>query len=378
MVTVAGQRRVGPVHAAKIARPRRQHAKGIERFTEEVRARGAVQPRPPRLTGRGQFVAVEGGGGAVGQQVFLQIVVGHAGEQIGKPQRPLGFEGQIERLLLVFARRVEHETEIDRVGVLIEIGRAEIIDEAGNGKGRVEVDRPGGYLGVAGAQIQGEVLVDPPLQTAASTGVVEKIHRIVSVTVDILVKTVGLARAHGHTSEQLVLDQRAAQHGAGAPRAHVGDGGADAALEGLGRLFGGDQNRAGHGVAAVERALGAFQHLDLAHVEKLFIETVRIGAEDAIDHVGNRRLGVAGRDDAAYAELRIAHVGGVDQGHIGDQADIVRRAFDPGALDRALVERRDGNGHVLQVFRPLARQHHDLFDGETVLLGEQQPRGGDQ
>jgi hypothetical protein len=113
---------------------------------------------------------------------------------------------------------------------------------------------------------------------------------------------------------------------------------ADARLELVARRLGRHQDRAGHGVAAVERALGPLEHLDLLYVEELFVEAVRVGAEHTVDNVGEGRLRVAGRDDTADAELRIADVGRVHERDVRHQAHEIAGALDARALDRVLAE----------------------------------------
>ncbi len=61
----------------------------------------------------------------------------------------------------------------------------------------------------------------------------------------------------------------------------------------VGRILGVNDDRAADGVAAVERALGSFEDLDLLDIVQFLVELVRIGLENAVNQDRDRRLAIA-------------------------------------------------------------------------------------
>jgi hypothetical protein len=85
---------------------------------------------------------------------------------------------------------------------------------------------------------------------------------------------------------------------------------------------------------------------------------------DAVDDIGEARIGVARAIDAANIDLGVGLFGGaVDDADAGRQRDHVIDALYPGRLDRRGGKHRDRGRHVLQAFGALAGGDLHLFDG---------------
>jgi len=158
--------------------------------------------------------------------------------------------------------------------------------------------RPAAYCGAVGFKPTYHTFslagVKAQAETMDTLGLMARtVDDVILLREDVLVEAVGLARADGEAPEQPVLDDRPADHRVAAHGADVADRRPDFPFDLVGRLFRRHQDRTGHGVAAVERTLRPLEHLDLLHIEELFIEAVRVGAENAIDDVGKGALRIA-------------------------------------------------------------------------------------
>ena len=131
--------------------------------------------------------------------------------------------------------------------------------------------------------------------------------------------------------------------------------------------LGGDEvDRAARRVAAIERALRPFQHLDAFEVEKL--EGLRAGRTDIdlvdIDTVRSSivRIGVGEPDAADIDERLIALAAGKADLKVRDDARDVRTRLDAKVGDGVAREGGDGDGDVLQILFAALRGDDDVAD----------------
>ena len=138
------------------------------------------------------------------------------------------------------------------------------------------------------------------------------------------------------------------------------------------RHLGGDVDHTGRCVLAEQRALRAAQNFHLGHVDHVREGFARTGIDHAVNHGRNRRLTgdrESGRADAAQEDRlvqRRARLQEVERRHH------LRGAFDRrarGFSQAFAAEHRNGNRHVLHVFRALLGGNDDFARGAIIVLG---------
>ena len=149
---------------------------------------------------------------------------------------------------------------------------------------------------------------------------------------------------HGDPTEQAVAEQGAGQHSARPPGIEATGFQLDCGLGRGGRCVGFHDDQSGMGVGAVSRALGAPEHLDLAHVEQA-CGGGGAGEIDVVDDHADRRV-------QGFGELSaLTDAANLEEARAGCAA---------GQVDVGCQRQ-----HVLQVLTALA-QHPVLDDGHAV------------
>ena len=144
-------------------------------------------------------------------------------------------------------------------------------------------------------------------------------------------------------------------------------------IAGLERLH---DDRTGRGVAAVERALRPFQHLDLAHRALVLVERGGVGLEDAVDDQRDRAFRVAGAVDAADVDLRVARLRRARHDrHARCQLHEVGSAGDAGLSDHVARESGDRGGNIQRAFVDAAGGDDDVA-GDVARIGRGRGRLG--
>ena len=187
----------------------------------------------------------------------------------------------------------------------------------------------------------------------------------------------------------LASHREAARQGIGERPVHVGLGAEQLPLATgerhsrveLGRRFVGDEvHGSGCGVAPVQRALWALQHLDPLEVHHLEAE-LRVVYEVDLVEVYAHRLGAVGREVVqAYAaqredRRRVADrvLGGKVRGHRRK----LQRLHEPRVTQFPAAEGVDGDWHFLQILFALLCSHDDLGERLLTVTGSRGPERSD-
>ena len=132
-------------------------------------------------------------------------------------------------------------------------------------------------------------------------------------------------------------------------------------------------DRAGQGVAAIQRTLRPAQHLDIGQVHKIEDRALSLADVDAIHVHADGRVPVdRGIDlrDAAYRNLRDCGIGGgLADLQTGRQRIEVIEAIDATVLDIRFGEGAHGHRHVLQFFLAPLRGDDDFLQRARAALG---------
>ena len=191
----------------------------------------------------------------------------------------------------------------------------------------------------------------------------------VAVVVDVADIAVMIGLLHGDPRRDLV-GQRPGDRGAGPNRVVVAIGQLSRAGEAVGRRLGDDVDHAAGGVAAVERTLRPFQHLDAVDIHQLLGRIDRPRQIDAVDIDGDRRVGADIQLVAANAaDIRLAdhRVGGELQA--GSELGQLRRALNPANLQCIAGEGGDRQRNLLQILRPPFGGDRDLLESPICRAG---------
>ena len=142
-------------------------------------------------------------------------------------------------------------------------------------------------------------------------------------------------------------------------------------------------NGAGLGSAAEQRSLGTLQHLDALHVHHVHIVVacrelhglvVQVQG-DVRERRGGRLRLIARTAGAQAAHEDVAGAGTVAaEGHVGRVLQKVVEGLHVELLQLIARDRLNGDGHVLNRFRPALRRHRDLLD--ALGIARVSPRGG--
>ena len=285
----------------------------------------------------------------VAGQDLLELVVGRDRGERAAAEVEVELERGARHVALVDAAVVDPHRQA---------GVVDVLDD-------VEVERLRVDLRHVDPQVGGHRVVGLPEQLRAAGEVLEGIgflaeERVVDVPVgieigarDLELPGVGIAdraadaAAHGVARARLV-----ARH--------------DAALDLVAWLAGLDDHRAADGVASVEGALGALQHLDALDVEQLLVELRGVGHQHAVDQHRHRGLAVARLGDASHDDEGRTLVLGLHHRHVWRQRDEILRPPDAGGGDLLVVEDIDRDRHVDQRLVALSRGDEDLL--ETLAL----------
>ena len=198
-------------------------------------------------------------------------------------------------------------------------------------------------------------------QAAGDAGFLEAVDAVVAVVLQVLPLAVGLARVCGDRALDAVREP-AAQVDAAVVAVVGAVARLDIGLELFARLARRQDQRAGQRIAAIERALRAFQDFDLGDARKLLVQGLGVGLQHAVDDQREVGLGIAARVDATDVQLHVAGFRRLHGRHAGRQRDEVLRALDAGAPDLGGREGSDRDRHVLDALFALSRGHHDFLE----------------
>jgi hypothetical protein len=246
------------------------------------------------------------------------------------------------------------------VGVCVERRRTEEGRGIDQRHRAVEVDRAGLELGVLGLEVQ-LAAEHVHQQPAGHARFEELVHAVVAIVLQVAPLAVGVARVGGDRASHRV-GEGAARVDAGPVRIIAADARDDLAVPLVARLARGHDQRAGHGIAAVQRALGALQDFDLGDARQLLVERIGVGLQHPVHDQREVGLGVAGRIDAADADLHVARLRGLHLRDARGQRDEVLRPLDARAPDVGGRERRDRRRHVPDPLLALSRRDDDFLD----------------
>ena len=349
----AGGRREDEGH-----RDRTDCARGIDRIAGIGRGRGEALGHR-RLGGRVGRTDVAGkvGGGAIGNQVLLDVRVERPGGQLHLLEFVLDLDRGVEAGLVVGRSDVVVEPERVLVHVLIK-GRVDA-GKIGQRKSRVERQRGAVEFGIANLGIDLGGAVHPQHHPAIERPAAVVIDHGRIVEEDVAVEPVRPV-IHRRDDIARAIAQRPGHVPGGRPAVVLAIGGLDPAGQVIGRLQGLDHDRAGRSVAAIDRALRTLEDFDLAQCALILIELGRVGLENAVDYQRDRAFGIARAVHAADVDLGVARLGRAgDDSDAGRQLGEVLGAGGAGALDR----RGGDHGHrgrgILQPFRLAARGNNN-------------------
>jgi hypothetical protein len=279
--------------------------------------------------------------------------------------------------LLGLDRRVEIGDAVERVGA----GRHIVVERRGERR-ELAVERP---LGGAGADVDLHAAIRVLAVIVAGQRQVERIGRLpqqraahteIVLAVDVLlggdVVDRALARGGGRTQpDRDIVRQRAADRGLGLIEAEVAGGHLHRAFGREARRLGGDVDRAGGGVLAVERALRPAQHLDALDVEEVESRRAGAGVIDLVDIEADARLDAVVDQaerlaEAADVDRRVARVGRIELQRRLDLRELehVERA---GLFDARGIDHRDRQRHVLHRLGAPARGDQQVGIGVPGL-----------
>ena len=220
----------------------------------------------------------------------------------------------------------------------------------GQVEGRVEIDRGAGQVGVARLDIDFGRVAQLGDKTPVDRPCLLVVNHLAVAEEAVAVETVAGVVGAGQHQTGAVAD-RHRDIGRCLVAIVLGRAQLDAAFEDVARLQRLDNDRAGSGVASVQRALRALQDLDLAQRTLILVELGGIGLENAVDDQRHRTFGVAGTIDAADIDLRVTRFRGpADNGDAGGQLDKFVGLLNPGAVEHLLGEDGDRRGHVGEQF----------------------------
>ena len=324
----------------------------------------AVDRQLPRRVGCAD-IAREIGRGAIGHQVLLDVRIKPPRGQLHRAEIVIDLGRNVEAGLVVGGAHVA--VEVERVGVDVFVERRVHAREVGQRERRVERQRGAVEFRIArlDVQLRGAVHAEhqPPVDRPGAVIV----DHLAVVQEDVLVEPVaGVRRARKH--EPGAFAERAGQVRRHPDRALL----SIRCLDRAGQRFGGlerlDHDRAGGGVAAVDRALGSFEDFDLAQRALVLVELRGVGLENAVDHQRNRAFGIARAVHAANVDLGVAGLrcAGHD-GDAGGERHEVLGLGGAGAFERGGGQHRDRGGHILQPLVLPARGDDDR--GFVIGLG---------
>ena len=347
LVTIAGRRAV-----------RRQQTRVEERRRQRRVLRAGCERAGARRGGR---VQAEGRARAIGEEVVGLVVERGNRRQGTDRDRVLRLDRQVDVLLLVLGDDVIEVDKIVLVGVFVEqrtesTGRCLLQRERG-----IEVDRACIELRELRFGVDRAATLEIGDQASRQAGLFKEIDAIVALVDDIFPLTIGLAGVGRHRSAG-VLTNRTAHVGIQLVAVVLTVATAEVELERVGRLARGDDHRAGHSVATVERALRSLQHFDLRNVVEFLVQRVRVGLQHAIDDERKVSLSVATRVDAADRDLKVT---GFRRLHLRDarrQRDEVLRTLDASRLDFRGGEGLHRRRHVFEALGALTGGDDDFFE----------------
>jgi len=241
--------------------------------------------------------------------------------------------------------------------------------ERGVGTAQAHAQAVGLVAHVGRRQVDGDVGRGQPGQAAAQGGLVDVAQALPGVAV--VLPGAALFGDGGQATQQDGIDlARDVAFQAVAVVGAVFGAEAGVALGGGG--VGDDVHRAAGGVAAVQRALRAAQHLDARDVEHRALGGDRVGVGHFVDIDADRR-GVVARvfagADAADAELRLAAAELAVDLHVGHDVLDVVDDVDALFLQRLAADHAERDAHVLAGLRAALGGDDDVFEHGGVGRG---------
>ncbi len=259
--------------------------------------------------------------------------------------------------------RVVRRARAVGVGVAVVLGRERVVD----------LDQPDvGLVGAAvHAQEDADVVARLPLELPARGGAIDFADLLAVQPVG-LVAIALLNRLHRDAPGQRVRD-RAADGAFGLEALVVSVVERQVAIELVARLLADEADRAGRRVAAEQRALRAFQHLDaleVEHAEGQHRRRHEVHVVDVDARGGVVVRGVVVEADAADRDVRDAVPHHVLDLHVRRQQREVGELHDTGLGEALSGVGRAGNADVAEALRALLRGDEDFFELWLRRLGE--------
>ena len=285
---------------------------------------------------------------AVCSKRLVDVTVQRPGSQRHRLKFMRQLDGCFERGLVIGRTDVRIVVEFVRVHVFKK-GRVHT-GKIGKMERRIKIDRGAGQVGIACLEIDFGRIAQLCYKPAIDRPCFLIIDHFCIVQEPVPVKAVAGVVGTGQHQAGAIADRRR-DIGRGLVGIVFCRADLDAAFQhitGLQRL---DDDRAGRCVAAVQRALRAFQYFDLAQGALILVELGGVGLENAVDDQRHRAFGIARAVDAANVDLGITGFGGAaDNGHAGGQLDKFIGLLDTGPVEHVLGEHGDRCRHVGQQF----------------------------
>ena len=247
--------------------------------------------------------------------------------------------------------------------------------EIGQVEAGVEVDRRARQLGIAALEIESRGVTRLGNDAAVDAVIFLIIHHLGIAEELVAPKAIGGAII-GRQHKADVGTDRPGDIGGRFAGGEFAIACLDGAFEHIAGLDRRHHDCAGSGVAAVERALWTFEHLDLAHRALVLVQLGCIGLQNAVYDQRHRAFGIAGAIEAADVDLGVAGFGRTGHdGHPGGELQEVLGADDAGACQRFGRQDVDSRRHVDQPFAVTPCRYEDFaFISDCSSSGLRQRR----